>query len=111
MAYDSTRSLVRAALGIALVFGGQQLFAAETSAASSTDTGEGLEEITVTGSRIEHSGFQAPTPVSVLDASQVEDRGATNIANVINEIPAFTGSITPASTGLNSRQNGINAVD
>jgi iron complex outermembrane recepter protein len=111
MAYGSTRSLVRAALGIALVFGGQQGFAAETPAANSTDPGDGLEEVTVTGSRIEHSGFQAPTPVSVLDASQVEDRGATNIANVINEIPAFTGSITPASTGLNSRQNGINAVD
>lgn len=110
MAHGSTRSLVRAALGFALVFGGQQGFAAETPAANSTDLSE-LEEVTVTGSRIEHSGFQAPTPVSVLDASQVEDRGATNIANVINEIPAFTGSITPASTGLNSRQNGINAVD
>jgi iron complex outermembrane recepter protein len=111
MAYDSTRSLVRAALGIALAFGGQQTFAAETPAANSADPSDMLEEVTVTGSRIEHSGFQAPTPVSVLDASQVEDRGATNIANVINEIPAFTGSITPASTGLNSRQNGINAVD
>lgn len=111
MGYDSTRSLVRAMLGIALVFSGQAALAAEPPAASTTDPGETLEELTVTGSRIEHSGFQAPTPVSVLDASQVEDRGATNIANVINEIPAFTGSITPASTGLNSRQNGINAVD
>ena len=78
---------------------------------NTADPGDTLEELTVTASRIEHAGFQAPTPVSVLDASQIEQRGATNIANVINEIPAFTGSITPASTGLNSRQNGVNAVD
>ncbi|MFC4313939.1 TonB-dependent receptor plug domain-containing protein [Steroidobacter flavus] len=108
MGYGSKRSLVRAAVGIACVLGGQYAFAQEASTANPGDT---LEELTVTGSRIEHSGFQAPTPVSVLDASQVEQRGTTNIANVINEIPAFTGTITPASTGLNSRQNGINAVD
>ncbi len=108
MGYVSTRSWVHAAFGIAWVVGGQGALAQEASSVSPGDT---LEELTVTGSRIEHSGFQAPTPVSVLDASQVEDRGATNIANVINEIPAFTGTITPASTGLNSRQNGINAVD
>jgi outer membrane receptor protein involved in Fe transport len=108
MAYDSKRSLVRAAVGIACFLGGQYAFAQE---ASTSDPGDTLEELTVTGSRIEHSGFQAPTPVSVLDVAQVEQRGATNIANVINEMPAFTGTITPASTGLNSRQNGINAVD
>lgn len=111
MSYDSTRSLVRVAVGIALVLSGQWAGAADSPAANSADPGDTLEELTVTGSRIEHGGFKAPTPVSVLDASQVEERGATNIANVINEIPAFTGSITPASTGLNSRQNGINAVD
>lgn len=109
--HDSTRSLVRAALGITLALGGQFALAAEPPADGTLDSGETLEELTVTGSRIELGGFQAPTPVSVLDASQVEARGATNIANVINEIPAFTGTITPASSGLNSRQNGINAVD
>ncbi len=93
-----------------MALGGQYAVAGEASDAS-LNPGDMLEEVTVTGSRIEHSGFQTPTPVSVLDASQIEQRGATNIANIINEIPAFTGSITPSSTGLNSRQNGVNAVD
>ena len=109
MAYDSKRSMVRAALGVACVLGSQFALAAESS-----DTGESaatLEEITVSGSRIDRSGFQAPTPVSVLDSTQIDQRGTTNIANIINEIPAFAGTITPASTNLNSRQNGINAVD
>lgn len=110
MSYDPKRFLVHATCGVAWVLGGQYALAAEQTDASSANVGE-LEEVTVTGSRIEHSGFQAPTPVAVLDAAQVENRGATNIANVINEIPAFTGTLTPASTGLNSRQNGVNAVD
>lgn len=107
--YYSKRPLVHAMFGVACVLGSQFAIAAEGSEAN-VDTGT-LEELTVSASRIEHSGFQAPTPVSVLDASQVEARGAANIANIINEIPAFTGSITPGSTGLNSRQNGVNAVD
>lgn len=110
MSYGPGRFLVHATCGVAWALGGQHVLAAEQTDASSATVGE-LEEVTVTGSRIEHSGFQAPTPVSVLDAAQVEERGATNIANVINEIPAFTGTLTPASTGLNSRQNGVNAVD
>ncbi len=119
---ESKRPLVHAAFGAACILGGQlanaattntiRLAQAETQTTSSAgEPAAALEELTVTASRIERAGFQAPTPVSVLDASQVEQRGATNIANVINEIPAFTGSITPSSTGLNSRQNGINAVD
>ena len=111
MHHDSKRSLVRAALGVACVLGGPAAFAQDSSAANTADPGETLVELTVTASRIEHSGFEAPTPVSVLDAVVVEQRGATNIANIINEIPAFTGTLTPSSTGLNSRQNGINAVD
>jgi iron complex outermembrane receptor protein len=109
MYYVSRRFFGHAALGVACVLGSQFALAAEPS--NTADPGATLEELTVTSSRIEHPGFQAPTPVSVLDAALVEQRGATNIANVINEIPAFTGSITPSSTGLNSRQNGVNAVD
>ena len=109
MYYVSKRSFGHAALAVACVLGSHLALAAEPS--NTADPGDTLEELTVTASRIEHSGFQAPTPVSVLDAAQIEQRGATNIANVINEIPAFTGSITATSTNLNSRQNGINAVD
>jgi len=111
MQKKSLRPLVRATLGVACVFGGQFAVGAEDANRAAVDSGATLEELTVSASRIERAGFQAPTPVSVLDTAQIDQRGTTNIANVINEIPAFTGTITPASTGLNSRQNGINAVD
>ncbi|WP_411818656.1 TonB-dependent receptor plug domain-containing protein [Hyphococcus sp. DH-69] len=69
------------------------------------------DEITVTASRIRTDGFMAPTPVTVLGENQIKARGTTNIANIINESPAFTGSATSTSTVLNSRLNGVNAVD
>ena len=44
--------------------------------------------IVVTGTRIA-SGFDAPTPVSVLGADRLAERGAGNIGDALNELPAF----------------------
>jgi iron complex outermembrane receptor protein len=57
------------------------------------------EAIVVTGSRIA-SGFDRPTPVSVMGAERLEARGATNLGDALNELPAFRATNTPASTGL-----------
>jgi outer membrane receptor protein involved in Fe transport len=57
------------------------------------------QAIVVTGSRIA-SGFDRPTPVSVLGADRIEARGATNLGDALNELPAFRATNTPASTGL-----------
>ena len=75
------------------------------------DTALDAQDIVVTGSRIRSSNFEAPTPVLAVGSELIDQRGTTNIANVLNEIPAFTGTLTPASTNLNSRQNGVNVVD
>lgn len=70
-----------------------------------------LEEVTVTASRLRQSGFDTPTPVTVLGAEDMQVRGTTNVADIINEVPAFTPTLTPQSTVLNSRQNGVNGLD
>lgn len=57
--------------------------------------------IVVTGTRIA-SGFDAPTPVSVLGADRLAERGAGNIGDALNELPAFRSTQTPASTGLSA---------
>lgn len=59
-------------------------------------------EIIVTGSRIATSGFNAPTPVSVMGAERLAERGAANIGDALNELPAFRSTQTPASTGLSA---------
>ncbi len=68
--------------------------------AQQADSDEGEERsIVVTGSRIV-SGFDRPTPVSVLGAARLEERGATNLGDALNELPAFRATNSPASTGL-----------
>jgi len=80
------------------------------AAAEAADAAQDDGLITVTGTRIK-GNFEAPTPVLAIGTELIDQRGTTNVANVLNEIPAFTGTLTPASTNLNSRQNGVNVVD
>lgn len=56
-------------------------------------------EIVVTGSRLA-TGFSTPTPVSVVGAARLEQRGITNVADALNEVPSFRASNTPASGEL-----------
>jgi outer membrane receptor protein involved in Fe transport len=55
--------------------------------------------IVVTGSRIA-TGFNAPNPVLVVGAQRLEERGAANVGEALNELPAFRATQTPASSGL-----------
>jgi iron complex outermembrane recepter protein len=62
-----------------------------------------LEEITVTATRVERSGFTAPTPTTMLDAEQLADRAYTNISDALNDIPSFRSTFTAGSTGPSMR--------
>ena len=62
----------------------------------------GLDEVVVTASRV-RSGFSAPTPTTVVNEALIEKRGVTNIADVLNEVPAFRAS---ATTATNQRTSG-----
>lgn len=71
-----------------------------------------VEEVTVTGSRISsEGGFTAPTPVSVVTADRLEQRAATNIGDLLNELPSFRGTQTPASQGLSGGYVGGRVLD
>jgi iron complex outermembrane receptor protein len=66
-----------------------------------------LEEITVTGTRIQRDGIEAPTPVTVVDTARMTDLAATNLGNVLNALPSFrpsanlqTSNITPRAAGM-----------
>ena len=78
--------------------------AGEATAAQSAD--QDLEELVITGSRIIREGFEAPTPLSVIDTTTLERSPAANIAEFVNTLPVFAGSRSP-----NNSQNGISAGD
>jgi iron complex outermembrane receptor protein len=75
-------------------------------------SGDQLQEVVVTGTHIAmRVGFDSPTPVSTVTAEDFEHRGANNIASLLNEMPSFQASTTPASTGLQSATNGENILN
>ncbi len=55
--------------------------------------------IIVTGTRIDRSGYEAPTPVTSLSADEIERGGAITIADELNQLPQF-GAATTSSAGF-----------
>jgi outer membrane receptor protein involved in Fe transport len=48
-----------------------------------------VQEIVVTGSRLQTSGFTTPTPVTVVGAERLQTRAPSTIGEALQEIPAF----------------------
>jgi outer membrane receptor protein involved in Fe transport len=59
-----------------------------------------IEEIMVTGSRIQRRGFEdISQPAQVLQAETLDKRGFTSIADALNELPGFGPGISGVTTG------------
>lgn len=77
------------ATAIALVLAGP-VFAQPAPAPSPN-----VEEVIVTGSRIVRDGYEAPTPVAVVAATDLALSSPTTIHDGLRKLPALVGSITP----------------
>ena len=73
-------------------------------AAEAAGDAPALDEVVVTGSRLSAAGFSAPTPVTVVGIETIEQRAPANIADVINEQPAF--KVTSSDTTRGGTQPG-----
>ena len=70
-------------------------FSATSASAQTADEGSGnIETVTVTGSRISFQGYEAPTPVTVIGAEQIERAAHMNIVESIVELPSVGQSRT-----------------
>ncbi|WP_439533794.1 TonB-dependent receptor plug domain-containing protein [Polymorphobacter sp.] len=65
---------------------------------AATDLAADEGAITVTGSRIVRNGYDAPTPVSVITAAEIQQAAPTTIADFVNQLPALGGSNSPRSS-------------
>lgn len=95
----TSRFAVGTALG-ALVLATAPAWAQDAVADPMNPDGVGMasgEAIVVTGSRIQRDGTQAPTPVTVIGADLLNQRASTNVADTLNELPAFRPLVTPAT--------------
>lgn len=70
-------------------------------------------QITVTGSRISRSGFDQPTPVTVIGEQDIKAAAQPNLADFVNQIPSVVGSQTPANSQrlLSAGTAGINTLN
>jgi len=84
-------------------------------------TENNVESVTVSGSRITISGYEAPTPVTVVDLEKLDSNAYANITDDVRQLPqvysppasfgASQGAASPGTAGanlLNLRNLGIN---
>jgi outer membrane receptor protein involved in Fe transport len=97
------------AMAVALLSGAPALAQdAQTAQPAPTES-----DITVTGSRIQRDGYQAPTPLTVINSEDIEATAPANVADFVNDIPSLVGSVTPATSNLNISAGtaGVNALN
>ena len=72
-----------------------------------------VEEIVVTGTRVVRDGYEAPTPLTVVGADQIESAARPSIADFVNTLPALSGSATPqnSSRGVSAGSAGLNFLN
>ncbi|MCA0202182.1 MAG: TonB-dependent receptor [Proteobacteria bacterium] len=72
-----------------------------------------IDEIVVTGSRVVRDGYEAPTPVSVLGADQLNAMANTNIADAVRQLPVFSNAVSgrTATANLTSGAAGVNLLN
>ncbi len=73
---------------------------------------DGVEELVVSGSRISRiSGFTSPTPVTTLNADEMERLNIVNLGAGLSQLPAFRASNTPTTNGWGSFNVGAQIVN
>jgi outer membrane receptor protein involved in Fe transport len=68
--------------------------AALTEAAVAAQAAGAVEAVVVTGSRL-NTGFNTPTPVTTVGTEQIQQRAASTVGELLNELPSFRASSGP----------------
>jgi len=62
------------------------------------DAEQALEEITVTGSRIQRRDYSANAPITTIDQSAFQATGTVGVETILNQLPQFVPAITQFTT-------------
>lgn len=69
-----------------------------------------VTELVVTGTRV-RSSFTAPSPTLAIGSDDLQRRGATNLATLLDELPAVNARNNPAANGTRTQTPASNFVD
>src|SRR5688572_16744766 len=81
--------------------------AALASPALAQEPAQEVGEVLVTGSRVIRDGSQAPTPVTVVSADELERSSPRNIVEGLTSLPAFRGSTSTNTPALATASNNV----
>ncbi len=100
-----------AALMSMLVAGPALAQSAPTPKSPSSAGDDTVSEIVVTGTRIQTTGFTAPTPTSVIGEAQIQNNAQANIFATIVQLPSLQGSSgsTTNTFSTSSGQQGLSS--
>lgn len=105
-----TLALAAALFAQAGIVHAQDANAAQDQSAQKKEDVSELETVKVTGSRIQRAGFDTLEPATVVGQEYLQERGITNVADALNEIPGFGAGVTPEG-GQSSYGVGVNFVN
>src|SRR5882757_8179014 len=74
--------------------------------AMAQQTQESVESVTVSSSRIMSSGFDSPTPTTVINAQELEKHANPNVFTTVTQLPSLMGS-TGSLVGNGGSSNGV----
>lgn len=89
----------------------QEVPAAPGIAQDAPTAGDQPHDIIVTASRVNRSGFNAPTPTTVLSSGEIQRRSPNNVSEVLNELPTFRATTSPNSQSLSLTGSGQTYLD
>ncbi len=99
--------LQRLLLSMAIAAG----LAHQLPAQESADDELGLEEVIVTGSRIQASNIISPIPTQVLDAAEIDAAGTIDIGEIVEQLPGVYLGISPSNSLLSTQNAGLTTID
>ena len=103
---SSTHRLFSRSLIAGAVFVACTAVSAETAPADEAK----IEKISVTGSHIRKGNFDSPSPITVMDAKDIQGVGSVNIGDFLGKIPAVVGDTTSASSNISEQSSGLNTI-
>ena len=81
------------------------------ASAAQPESSDEAEQVVITGSRITRSGFDTPSPVTVMGADELRALSVTNIGAAVSQLPAFRASTNPSTNGFGSFNVGAQIVN
>ncbi len=97
--------------GFALALGAAGGAFAQEGGAQPTQVAQVDDVVQVTGSRIRRSGMSTPTPVTVIQADELQTIAPTNLIDALDQLPQFVNNASPSTAASKGDSAGASNVN